>query len=47
MGKSLYNGFTVGVQGTAAEVFPTPDSGQTLMLLGFGLTSLLWLKKRK
>jgi hypothetical protein len=41
-----WNGFTVGVQGTAAEVFPTPDSSQTMMLFGFGLISLVWLKKR-
>lgn len=38
-----WNGFTVGVQGTAAEVFPpnnnVPEPG-TLMLLGLGLLGL-------
>jgi hypothetical protein len=45
-----WNGFTVGVEGTAKEVFPThtvPDGGETLMLLGLSLAALAGLKKRR
>lgn len=47
LSNEYWNGFTVGVQGTAAEVFNAPDSNQTAVLMGFGLLSLVWLKKRK
>ena len=46
-----WNGFTVGVQGTAAEVFPTDPNGVpepgTLALLGLGLASVATLRRRK
>jgi len=42
-----WNGFTVGVEGTAWEVNPTPDAGATLGMLGSVLCGIVWLKRRK
>lgn len=43
--NEYWNGFTVGVQGTSTEVFPTPDGGSTLLLLGLGLTGMATSKR--
>jgi len=50
--NEYWNGFTVGVQGTAAEVFPDPDPNPapepaTLALLGLGLAGLGIARRRK
>lgn len=49
-----WNGFTVGVQGTAVEIFPDPDPNPnptpepaTLALLGLGLSGLAFARRRK
>ncbi|AWI80677.1 PEP-CTERM sorting domain-containing protein [Parazoarcus communis] len=48
--NEYWNGFTVGVQGTAVEVFPpsnsVPEPG-TLALAGLGLASLIGRRQRK
>lgn len=44
--NEYWNGFTVGVQGTADEVFPVPAPAP-LALLGLGLAALLASRKRK
>jgi len=42
-----WNGFTVGVQGTAAEVFPTNVPEPTTMLLfGLGLLGLAGVRRK-
>lgn len=41
-----WNGFTVGVQGTAREVFETPEPG-SIALLGMGLIGLAAVRRRK
>jgi hypothetical protein len=45
--NEYWNGFTVGVQGTAAEVFPTgvPEPA-TMLLLGLGLMGLAGVRRK-
>ena len=45
LSNETWNGFTVGIEGTSVEVFPTPDAGQTLALLGLSLSGLVALRK--
>jgi hypothetical protein len=56
LSNEYWNGFTVGVQGTAAEVFPDPNPDPnpnpapepaTLALLGLGLSGLMFARRRK
>ena len=42
----FWNGFTVGVQGTAAEVFQTPEPG-SLSLMGLALLGILACSRRR
>ncbi len=39
--SEYWNGFTVGVEGTAQEVYPVPDASSTLALLALALPGLL------
>lgn len=46
LSNEYWNGFTVGVQGTAQEVFETPEPG-SIALLGLGLIGLAAVRRRK
>jgi hypothetical protein len=46
LSNEYWNGFTVGVQGTAVEVFGTPEPG-SMALLCLGLAGLAIMRKRK
>lgn len=41
LSDEYWNGFTVGVEGTAAEVYPVPESGATIALLALALPGFL------
>jgi hypothetical protein len=44
--NEFWNGFTVGVQGTAIEIFPVPVPAP-LALMGLGLAALMASYRRK
>jgi hypothetical protein len=46
LSNEYWNGFTVGVEGTAREVFNTPDAGATLPLLGLALGGFALIRRR-
>lgn len=46
LSNETWNGFTVGVQGTAVEIFETPEPG-SIALLGLGLLALAGMRRRK
>ncbi len=45
--NEYWNGFTVGVQGTAVEVIPAVPEPETVVLLGMGLAALGLIRKRR
>ncbi|HSC62426.1 MAG TPA: PEP-CTERM sorting domain-containing protein [Caldimonas sp.] len=45
--NEFWNGFTVGVQGTAVEVLPAVPEPETVVLLGIGLAALGVIRKRR
>lgn len=50
LSNEYWNGFTVGVQGTAAEVFPEPTGVPeplTLTLFSAGLAGAAWMRRRR
>lgn len=56
LSDEYWNGFTVGIEGTAAEILPDPDpdSGpapvpepSTVLLLGSGLMGLVWYRRKR
>jgi hypothetical protein len=49
LSNEYWNGFTVGVQGTAVEVFPTSDVPEpfTLSLFGMGVAGVVAIRRRR
>ena len=44
LSNEFWNGFTVGIQGIAREVFTTPEPA-SIALFGLGLTGLLAIRR--
>jgi hypothetical protein len=44
--NEYWNGFTLGIQGTARDVFPAPDASATLPLMGLALGGLAMMRRR-